>query len=297
MSATLASQTAETSTQQYIEAMVPLTLAADRAINPGRWVLSVHYDNLGEPPFTTRDEALSWMREWAGAIRGCVRIAHQTQRHQAACSLVEGLWGWLCVSKDWQMWRAVHQMGVASAVHCGTPAQARMLSGLGSLHTWIGDLHEAERLHMRARALWVQSKHVLGQATCMESLGVLNLKRNKPLAARSWFTDARALFAEVGWARGVVMTDRRLGESYRDTRNYDQADKHLRSALDWFREQDDDYMVLRTSRSLVLCLIEQRRVQEAQELLIESLVLARKLGATTDAQELSRLGEALRAER
>ena len=131
----------------------------------------------------------------------------------------------------------------------------------------------------------------------MESLGVLNLKRNKPLAARGWFTDARVLFAEVGWARGVVMTDRRLGESYRDTRNYDQADKHLRSALDWFREQDDDYMVLRTGRSLVLCLIEQRRVQEAQELLIESLVLARKLGATTDAQELSRLGEALRAER
>src|SRR5699024_9241278 len=74
-------------------------------------------------------------------------------------------------------------------------------------------------------------------------------------------------------------------------------DKHLRSALDWFREQDDDYMVLRTGRSLVLCLIEQRRVQEAQELLIESLVLARKLGATTDAQELSRLGEALRAEK
>src|SRR5699024_12090557 len=70
----------------------------------------------------------------------------------------------------------------------------------------------------------------------------------------------------------------------------------LRSALDWFREQDDDYMVLRTGRSLVLCLIEQRRVQEAQELLIESLVLARKLGATTDAQALPRLGGAPRAE-
>lgn len=248
----MASESAEISTREYIEVMVPLVLAADRAINPGRWVLSVHYDNLGESRFTTRDDALTWMGEWAGAIRGCVRIAHETHRHEIACSLVEGFWGWLTISKDWQMWRTVHEMGLAPASHCDSTVQARMLSGLGSLNTWLGDLHEAERLHMRARALWVQSKHKLGQATCMESLGVLNLKRNKPLAARSWFNDARLLFSEAGRTRGAVMMGRRLGESFRDGREFDQADKQPRGALDWFRDQDDDYMVLRTGRSLAL---------------------------------------------
>ena len=288
---TLASESAEISTREYIEVMVPLVLAADRAINPGRWVLSVHYDDLGESPFANRDEALSWMREWAGAIRGCVRIAHETHRHEIACSLVEGLWGWLTVSKDWQLWRTVHETGLASAVHCDSTVQARMLSGLGSLNTWIGDLHEAERLHMRARALWVQGKHTLGQATCMEGLGVVNLKRNKPLAARSWFTDAHLLFAEAGRTRGVVMMDRRLGESFRDGREFDQADKHLRSALGWFRDHADDYMVLRTGRSLALSLIGQRSTQKAHELLSELHNLACALGAETDAEEIRKLTE------
>lgn len=289
MPATLVPESAETSTREYIEVMVPLALAADRAINPGRWVLSVHYDAIGDNPFASREDALAWMREWAGAIRGCVRIAHETNQHEVACSLVEGLWGWLHVSKDWDMWRTSHQLGLESADHCDAAVKARMLSGLGSLHTWLDDLHEAERFHMRARALWVSSNHRLGQASCMESLGVLALKRNRPMSARSWFSDARTLFSEVGRERGVVMMDRRLGESFRDSREFEQADNHLGSALAWFRQQGDDYMTIRTGRSLALSLTQQHRTQEAHNLLSELHSTAVSLGADTDAQEISRL--------
>lgn len=284
-----AAEAADTSTREHLEVMVPLALAADRAINPNRWVLAVHYDTIGESPFATRDDALTWMREWAGAIRGCVRIAHETHRHEIACALVEGLWGWMNISKDWEMWRTSHQLGLASAAHCDATVQARMLSGLGSLYIWRDDLAEAERLHMRARALWVSSKHRLGQASCMESLGVLSLKRNQPHAARSWFTDARVMFSEAGRMRGVVMMDRRIGESFRDSREFDQADTHLSSALEWFREQGDDYMTIRTGRSLALSLIAQRRKQEAHQLLSDLRELALGLGADTDADELTQL--------
>ncbi len=48
------------------ETVVPLTLAADRRINPGRWVLSPWYRNVDQTVFSDRAQALGWMNTHAG---------------------------------------------------------------------------------------------------------------------------------------------------------------------------------------------------------------------------------------
>ncbi|WP_017569013.1 hypothetical protein [Nocardiopsis halotolerans] len=60
-------------------------------------------------------------------------------------------------------------------------------------------------------------------------------------------------------------------------------------AVRWFRDSGDDYMTIRTGRSLALVLQAQRRHTAARELLEETRDLATSIGATTDADELVRL--------
>lgn len=279
----------ETVVRPLLATIEPLTLSADRRINPDRWVLSPRYTNANPTMFSDRAEAVEWFDANAGTIRGSIRIAHETNRAELTWTLCEGLWGYLHIRKDWELWRTTHQIGLEAAQQCDAAAQARMLSSLGSLRTWTNDLDEADRLHQRARALWVSAGHVLGQASSLESLGIVALKRATPAAAREFFRDARVLFSDLGRERGVVLMERRIGESFRDTGDYLQSENHLRSALDWFQDAGDDYQVIRTSRSLALTLRGQRHHQAARDMLEEGRNRALRIGARTDADELDSL--------
>ncbi|TQN27766.1 tetratricopeptide repeat protein [Haloactinospora alba] len=102
------------------------------------------------------------------------------------------------------------------------------------------------------------------------------------------------MFSSLGAERGVVLMERRIGESYRDSGDYDQAEAYLRSALQWFHEAGDDYQIIRTSRSLALTFQEQRRHEAAREVLEKAHSLAETIGAATDTEEMSRLAEQMR---
>ncbi|TQN27765.1 hypothetical protein FHX37_4494 [Haloactinospora alba] len=128
---TLTPEAAEPATTALFDTMVPLTLAADRRINPGRWVLSPKFAAADVTVFEDRSHAIEWMNAHAGTVRGCVRIAYETSRYETAWTLCEGLWGWLHISKDWWLWRTTHEVGVEAAQQCDIEAQARMLSALG----------------------------------------------------------------------------------------------------------------------------------------------------------------------
>ncbi|RNL81656.1 tetratricopeptide repeat protein [Halostreptopolyspora alba] len=292
---TLTPEAVEPAATALLDTMVPLTLAADRRINPGRWVLSPLYATVDDTVFEDRSHAIEWMNTHAGTVRGCVRIAHETGHYETAWTLCEGLWAWLHISKNWRLWRTTHEIGLEAAERCDITAQARMLSALGALHLWTDNLDEAERLHQRARSLWVSAVHALGQATSLENLGIIALKQGTPIAAREYFRQARTMFSDLGVERGVVLMERRIGESYRDSGDYDQAETNLRSALGWFLDSGDDYQVIRTRRSLALTLQGQQRDEAARELLEEARRLAETIGATTDAEEFSRLADQVRS--
>ncbi|WP_017623426.1 tetratricopeptide repeat protein [Nocardiopsis chromatogenes] len=276
----------EPAVESLLDVVEPLALAADRRLNPNRWVLSPRYENITNA-FASTQDALHWYDANAGLVRACVRIAYETGRNELAWTLCEGMWAWLHIRKPWHTWRLTHEVGLEAAKQCDAAPQARMYSALGALHMWQDRLDEAERLHVRARALWIAAEHLLGQASGLESLGVIALKRGHPVTARGHFREAQHLFSEQGRERGVVLMERRLGESFRDTGDHATAEEYLRGALDWFRAAGEDYPVVRTSRSLALALQAQGRQKEAQGVLAQARDLAESIGADTDAAELS----------
>lgn len=190
----------------------PLTLAADRRINPGRRILNTRYERASVDVGSTT-EAVEWFDTHARTVLGCIQIAHDSGRWNTSWTLAEGLWSYLHVKKDWALWLSAYEIGLEAAQHCKDPAQARMLSGLGTPCMWQGRLDEAERLHARAKALWVSAGHTFGHASSLEALGVIALNRNLPLSARSLFQEARGLHGGMRRERGVVLMERRLGEA------------------------------------------------------------------------------------
>src|SRR5699024_10503050 len=83
---------AERVSGELIDVFLPLAQAADRRINPRRWTLA-DYSSAAHQAFDSYEDALAWMDSAAPVIRGCIRIANETARHEAAWKLAEALSG------------------------------------------------------------------------------------------------------------------------------------------------------------------------------------------------------------
>jgi tetratricopeptide (TPR) repeat protein len=164
-----------------------------------------------------------------------------------------------------------------------------MLAALGEYHLWQDQVEVAESYLQRARARWTEAEHVLGRASCLEALGTVEMKKDDPGKARELVTQARDLFATVGRERGVVLMNRRIGETYRHEGDYAKALGFLEHAYRWFEGDGDAYQRVRCGRSLALTLEGLSRAADAQQLLTDLVNLAESIGAHTDARELSRL--------
>lgn len=281
-------QDADRVTGEVVEIYLPLAQAADHLINPRRWRLA-DYSQAAHGVFDTFGDAVEWFDSTAQVIRGCIRIANGSHRHEEAWKLTESLSGWLHIRKDWQVWKISHEMAEESARHCGAAAHARMLAALGEYHLWQEQTALAEAYLQRARARWTEAEHVLGRAFCLEALGALEMKKDSPEKARVLVTEARDLFAAAGRERGVVLMSRRIGETYRHQGDYCTAQEHLKPAYRWFEEDGDLYQQVRTGRSLALALEGLGRADEAQQLLLDLSRLAESIGAEIDAEDLRRL--------
>ncbi|GAA1457685.1 tetratricopeptide repeat protein [Nocardiopsis exhalans] len=281
---------AEQSSAHLIDVYLPLAQAADRKINPRRWVLA-DYDSAAHEAFDSYEDALTWMDAAAHVIRGCIRIANATGRHEDVWKLAEALSGWLHIRKDFRLWRITHEIGEESARECGAAAHARMLAALGECHLWMEETSVAEAYLQRAHARWVEADHALGRASCLEALGTVTMKKGDVARARDLVTTARGMFAEQGRERGVILMTRRIGETYLAEEKHQQALRELEHAYHWFRVEGDLYQQVRTGRSLVIALGGVGRAGEAQRLLQDLIGIAEAIGAHSDAAELSRMIE------
>ncbi|WP_017613966.1 tetratricopeptide repeat protein [Nocardiopsis salina] len=279
---------AERVTGDLIDIFLPLAQAADRRINPRRWTLA-NYSSARHDAFDSYKEALAWMDFAAPVTRGAIRIANANARHEAAWKLAEALHAWLHVRKDWTSWKTSHEIALESARECGAAPLARILASLGEYHLWQDDLVSAESYLLRARARWAEAEHLLGQASCLEALGMLALKKKQPQKARELVSEARERFAAEGRERAVVLMQRRIGETYRDEDAFAQAISALEPAYRWFVAEGDHYQQIRTGRSLALALEGAGSAGQARTLLNELISVATANGAEADAHELSRL--------
>ncbi|GAA1114243.1 tetratricopeptide repeat protein [Nocardiopsis metallicus] len=275
-------------TGELIDVFLPLAQAADRKINPRRWTLA-DYSTAAHSEFHSYDAALAWLDSTAPVICGTIRIANATARHEAAWKMAEALHAWLNIRKDWVTWKTSHEVALESARECGAAPLAHILTSLGECHLWQDDPVRAENYLLSSRARWAEVEHSLGQASCLEALGTLALKKGEPQKARELVSQARERFAAEGREREVVLMQRCIGESYRDEDLFDQAISILEPVFIWFVADGDEYQQIRTGRSLALALGGAGSTGQMRILLEELISIATAIGADTDARELSRL--------
>ncbi len=196
----------------YLHAAV----AADIVITPGRWRLNPMYEQARDnaPAFGSPAEALEYLEAIRPGLLAAVPAAHEHGLHQQAWQLCEALWGLLLFRRYYRPWIDVHVIGLAAARACGDPrAEARMLVQLGYAHLCLQQYQEAAQHFRRALTLRRQAGHLVGEATALEYLALIDLREGLPGQAITTFTRARAVYERVGRRRGVALMTRHIGEA------------------------------------------------------------------------------------
>ncbi|WP_306367823.1 tetratricopeptide repeat protein [Nocardiopsis sp. CC223A] len=257
--------------------------AADRTLNPGRWHLAPVFE---EPPvrgFASRREALEWLETELDVLRACVDLCTGTGRHRWAWQFCECLRNVFMLRKHFDAWERTHLAGLASAEALGDPAaQGNVLNALGGLYLTLGDVDRAREIHLRALAEWTRADHRLGRASALEACGVCELARDRPADALPYFERALEIHTDLGRRRGIALLHRRLGEARRDLGDHDAAAEQLGRALEFFTEDADPYMRVRSQVSLAAVHVAAGRPEHAREVLAEVLRLAADIGARAE---------------
>lgn len=202
--------------------------AADARVMPGRWHLGPAYDRLPPDP-RTAEQATDWLLAERENLVEAVRTADEYGLDDLTWQLCEALWSLFLRHGFHQDWLATHRLGVRAAARCpATPeAEGRMHAQLGFALKGLGRLDEAEQAFTAAAEADRRCGHRRGEATAVESLGLVRLEQGRYEEAEACFlaaetlTDdprARALLAHH---RGRALSGR--GEHARAAATLEQA--------------------------------------------------------------------------
>ncbi|WP_063825736.1 tetratricopeptide repeat protein [Nocardiopsis ganjiahuensis] len=266
-----------------LEYYLTTAAAADRTLNPGRWHLAPVFDRPPRREFGSRSEALEWLESELEVLRVTVRFCESTGRHSLCWQLCEALRNVFMIRKHFDAWEETYTTGLASAEALGDPAaEANMLNALAGLRLSLGEPTVAAELHHRALAAWRRAGHVLGQASSLEGAGVCELARDQPERARLLFEQALAVHTRLGRNRGIALMLRRLGEASRDLDDHAAAVDYFGRALEFFTEDDEPYMRVRTMAGLAATRLAAAEPDHARPLLDGILDLSDRIGARSE---------------
>lgn len=122
---------AERVSGELVDVFLLLALAADRRIDPRRWVLA-GCTTAARQAFDSYEDALTWVDFAAPVTRGCVRIVYETARHEVARQLTGALSGWLRVREDFRLWKVSREVAEVSVRGCGPGARSTVGSVSGA---------------------------------------------------------------------------------------------------------------------------------------------------------------------
>ncbi|MET9950883.1 tetratricopeptide repeat protein [Streptomyces sp. NPDC006339] len=183
--------------------------AADARVMPGRWHLGPAYDRLPDDPRTTdprtADQATDWQLAERENLVEAVRAADEYGLDDLTWQLCEALWSLFFRQGYHQDWLATHRLGVRAAARCpATPeAEGRMHAQLGFALLGLGRHDEAEQAFSAAAEADRRCGHRRGEATAVESLGLVRLAQGRYEEAADHFRAAQDL-AEDPRARALL---------------------------------------------------------------------------------------------
>ncbi|MFF8602732.1 AAA family ATPase [Streptomyces sp. NPDC015232] len=168
--------------------------AADARVMPGRWHLGPAYNRLPPDP-RTAEQATDWLLDERENLVEAVRTADEYGLDELTWQLCEALWSLFLRNGFHQDWLATHRLGVRAAARCpqDPEAEGRMHAQLGFALKGLGRLDEAERAFTAAAEADRRCGHRRGEATAVESVGLVRLEQGRYAEAEACFRAAEAL--------------------------------------------------------------------------------------------------------
>ncbi|MFC0039866.1 tetratricopeptide repeat protein [Actinomadura rayongensis] len=285
---------------------------ADHALMPGRWRLGPAFAPLlGRPPELGPDAAGAWLEGHRAELRAAVRAAADRGWADLAVQLVEAQWALCFQRKHYEHWLDTHRRAAAVAPHASDARfEGRVRCQLGFAYLELDRPDEAAAAFTAARAADRAAGHARGEATAVESLGLLQLRRcgaeeppaltaTRPdLAAEALdlLTDNLRLNLAMSEAadddRAVALAWRHRGRALGATGDHDAAVAHLRRAHDLLTALGDTYNAGKALGDLGQALVRAGRSAEARAALDAALEL---LPAERHAAERATVLETLSA--
>ncbi|HET6857277.1 MAG TPA: tetratricopeptide repeat protein, partial [Streptomyces sp.] len=292
---------------QYVDAAA----AADSCVIPGRWRLGPAYARLAPAPpaYASAAEAVAWLVAEHENLVEAVRTSAEYGHDELTWQLCETLWALYLRQGFHEDWIATHRLGVEAAARCPDVPEAlgRMHAQLGFAHLGLSQWDSAEREFEAAAEADRRAGHARGEATAVESLGLVRLKQCRWEEAADCFRRAQSLTDDP---RARALLAHHLGRALSGLGSYEEAAAQLESAQQLLRDlpSPDLYNEARVLTSLGETALAAGRPERAQECLeraaaqmaadkavVQQAAIAElRARATTDPAEVRRfLREAL----
>lgn len=289
----------EAALRRVVEWYLRGAIRADHSAMPGRWRLGDGYEDTER--LLSADEAFAWLEEQRDALRAAVIAASEHGWHDLVVRLVEAQWALCFMRKHHDHWLEVHRHGVDSALQVADRRfLGRMQCQLGFAHLELGHLDEAEARFAAAAEADRVAGHPRGQATAVESQGLLNLTRSGAeslpgLAATDPSAAAEALrlltdnlslnltiAEDADDERAVALAWRHRGRALGATGEHDAAADHLERAIALLAAVPDRYNQAKALTDLGQVRLRAGRDAEAGPALREALALLADQGAPAE---------------
>ncbi|WP_369359656.1 NB-ARC domain-containing protein [Streptomyces sp. cg2] len=224
---------------------------ADFRVMPLRWRLSLAYAALALPEErdpTDGKQALAELRHERENLAAVIRAADHYGCHDLVWQLCEAMWGLHLKLGFHAQWIDTHLLGVKaarrSAAESGDPrAVGRMLVQLAFGYMGLGRLEDAKTALEGAVEADRACGHARGQASAVEALGLLHLKRWQSAQAQRCFEESHEILARIregedGWQdvpRATALLEHHIGRALARQRQFPAALARLNDALALFR--------------------------------------------------------------
>lgn len=228
---------------------------ADFRVMPLRWRLGPAYRALVLPE--NRDpadgkRALAELRRERANLAAVIRAAGHHGFDDLVWQLCEAMWGLHLLLGFHAQWIDTHLLGVEAARRCAAEfgdrrAVGRMLVQLAFGYMGAGRADDAEQALAEAIGADEACGHHRGQASAVEALGLLRLKRWKYAEAQRCFEQAREILGRIregddGWEdlpRATALLEHHIGRARTKQRHFAEALARLNDALVRFRQLPD----------------------------------------------------------
>ncbi|MFJ5885067.1 tetratricopeptide repeat protein [Kitasatospora cineracea] len=278
-----------TTVHRTVEHYLRLAVAADHAALPQRWHLGPLYAEIGPDGYPDEAAALAALGAELPNLVEAVAAAEEFAAPGTVCQLVEALWALQLKAGRHDELLPALRTGARAAGTTGTAARtaARMHVQLALALTELQEYGEAEQQLVLAAAAEEKDGHLRGQATAVETLGLLRLRQWRYAEALEGFDRAVGLLDGIGaddsgradLPRARALLARHRGRALRGLGRFAPAAASIEEAVAFFRGTGEAYNLARALTDLAQVMIEQRRGPDALPLLDEAAVLLERGGA------------------